>query len=40
MVIVSVSLSEDDLSSLDEIVQGFGLKGRSDAVRTAIRSAR
>ena len=40
MVIVSVSLSDEDIRNLDAIEQGFGLKGRSEAVRAAIRTAR
>lgn len=39
MSIVSISLSDENLAALDHIQETFGLKGRSDAVRTAINSA-
>ena len=39
MPIVSVSLSDENISDLDRIQETYGLKGRSDAVRTAIHSA-
>lgn len=40
MSIISVSLSDENLQDLDRIQSVFGLKGRSDAVRTAINSAK
>ena len=39
MGIVSVSLDDESMESLDTIVSAFGLKGRSEAVRLAIRMA-
>lgn len=39
MAIISVSLSDENLATLDRIQETYGLKGRSDAVRTAINSA-
>ena len=39
MAIVSVSLGDEDVQNLDRIQETYGLKGRSDAVRTAIRIA-
>lgn len=39
MSIVSVSLDDDSIASLDRITESLGLKGRSDAVRMSIRSA-
>ncbi|MBE6527236.1 MAG: CopG family ribbon-helix-helix protein [Thermoplasmata archaeon] len=39
MPIVSVSLGDEDVENLDRIQEQFGLKGRSDAVRTAIRQS-
>ncbi|MBR1973869.1 MAG: CopG family ribbon-helix-helix protein [Candidatus Methanomethylophilaceae archaeon] len=39
MGIVSVSLDDESMESLDAIVSAFGLKGRSEAVRLAIRMA-
>jgi len=38
--IVSISLNEESLESLDDIQERFGLKGRSEAVRKAINSAK
>ncbi|MCL1979333.1 MAG: ribbon-helix-helix protein, CopG family [Methanomassiliicoccaceae archaeon] len=40
MGIVSISLNEESLESLDDIQERFGLKGRSEAVRKAINSAK
>ena len=39
MAIVSISLSDDNLRLLDKIQETYALKGRSDAVRTALNSA-
>jgi CopG family nickel-responsive transcriptional regulator len=39
MGIISVSLTDENLEQLDEIQRTYGLKGRSDAIRHAIRSA-
>ncbi|MCQ2078725.1 MAG: CopG family transcriptional regulator [archaeon] len=39
MAIVSISLSDENLAELDKIQETYGLKGRSDAVRSAINSA-
>ncbi len=39
MSIVSVSLDEESIASLDMIAESFKLKGRSDAVRMSIKSA-
>jgi len=39
MPVVSVSLGDDDIENLDRIQKEYGLKGRSDAVRTAVRMA-
>lgn len=39
MTIISISLDEENLSALDRIAESLSLKGRSDAVRMAIRSA-
>ncbi len=39
MPVVSVSLGDDDIENLDRIQKEYGLKGRSDAVRTALRMA-
>ena len=39
MAVVSVSLTEDNILALDEIQKAFGLAGRSEAVRTAIKAA-
>ena len=39
MGIISVSLTDDNIRQLDEIQEMYGLKGRSDAIRHAIRSA-
>ena len=39
MAIVSISLNDENLEMLDRIQETYGLKGRSDAVRTAINSA-
>ena len=39
MSIVSVSLDEESIVSLDMIAESFKLKGRSDAVRMSIKSA-
>lgn len=40
MSVISISLSDENLKELDRIQEVFGLKGRSDAVRCAIDSAR
>ena len=39
MGIVSISLSDEALDSLDEIEKTYGLKGRSEAVRRSISAA-
>ena len=39
MPIVSVSLSEENIRSLDRIQKAHGLNGRSEAVRVCLRSA-
>jgi len=39
MAIISVSLGDEDLESLDRIQKEYELKGRSDAVRAAVRQA-
>ena len=39
MAIVSVSLGDEDILNLDRIQEAYGLKGRSDAVRAAVRMA-
>ena len=39
MAIVSVSIGDKNLDDLDRIQRTYGLKGRSDAVRTAINLA-
>ncbi len=39
MAIVSVSLSDEYLKELDDIQSYYGLNGRSEAIRHAIRSA-
>ena len=39
MAIVSVSLSDEYLKELDDIQNHYGLNGRSEAIRHAIRSA-
>lgn len=39
MAIISVSLSDENLESLDTVKDFFGLNGRSEAVRTAINAA-
>ena len=39
MGIISVSLTEENIKQLDDIQEMYGLKGRSDAIRHAIRSA-
>ncbi|MBE6517904.1 MAG: ribbon-helix-helix protein, CopG family [Thermoplasmata archaeon] len=39
MGIVSISLDNESIESLDMITSTLGLKGRSEAVRLAIRSA-
>jgi CopG family nickel-responsive transcriptional regulator len=39
MSIVSISLDEESIASLDMIAESFKLKGRSDAVRMSIKSA-
>ena len=40
MSIISISLSDENIQDLDRIQKVFGLKGRSDAVRAAINSAK
>lgn len=40
MVILSISLNDENLNELDEIQKIFGLKGRSEAVRRAINAAK
>ncbi len=39
MTVISVSLGDEDVENLDRIQQEYGLKGRSDAVRAAVRQA-
>ena len=39
MTVVSVSLGDEDIENLDRIQEAYGLKGRSDAVRAAVRIA-
>jgi CopG family nickel-responsive transcriptional regulator len=39
MTIISISLGDDYIGHLDAIQQSYGLKTRSDAVRTAISAA-
>lgn len=39
MSIVSISLDDESIASIDKITSSLGLKGRSEAVRMAIRSA-
>ncbi len=39
MTIISISLNDDNIKLLDKIQETYGLKGRSDAVRSAINSA-
>ncbi len=39
MPIISVSLNDDNIASLDEIQKEYGLNGRSEAIRAAIRAA-
>jgi len=39
MGIISVSLTDENIRQLDQIQEIYGLKGRSDAIRHAIRSA-
>ena len=39
MSIISVSLNNDNLAILDELQKAYGLSGRSEAMRSAIRSA-
>ena len=39
MGIVSISLSDETIASLDEIQETYGLKGRSEAVRRSISAA-
>ena len=39
MPVISISLSEENLATLDRIQETYKLKGRSDAVRTSIHSA-
>jgi CopG family nickel-responsive transcriptional regulator len=38
MVIISVSLNEQNLKDLDAIQNELGFSGRSEAVRTALRT--
>jgi CopG family transcriptional regulator, nickel-responsive regulator len=38
MAIISVSLDDKQVSELDALVEEFGYKGRSDAVRTALKA--
>ncbi len=40
MVVVSISLNDDNIQALDDIQRTFGLAGRSEAVRTAINAAK
>ena len=39
MTIVSISLTEENLQSLEDIRISYGLTGRSEAIRHAIRAA-
>ncbi len=39
MAIISISLNDENVQLLDRIQETYGLKGRSDAVRSAINSA-
>ncbi|NLK25264.1 MAG: hypothetical protein GX307_01640 [Euryarchaeota archaeon] len=39
MPVVSISLTEKNLKTLDMLQRAYGLTGRSEAVRTCIRSA-
>ena len=39
MGIVSISLDDESIQSLDKITESLGLKGRSEAVRMSIKSA-
>ena len=39
MTVVSISLGDEDIENLDRIQKEYGLKGRSDAVRAAVRQA-
>jgi CopG family nickel-responsive transcriptional regulator len=39
MAVVSISLSEESIGSLERIQEGLGLSGRSEAVRASIRIA-
>ncbi|MCQ2070919.1 MAG: CopG family ribbon-helix-helix protein [archaeon] len=40
MTIISISLNDENVQELDHIKEVYGLKSRSDAVRTALNSAR
>ncbi len=39
MVIVSISLNDDNLSAVDRIQKTYGLSGRSEAIRVSINTA-
>lgn len=39
MVIVSISLTDENIAALEGIQKSFGLSGRSESIRQAIRSA-
>jgi len=39
MTVISISLSEENIGSLDKIQEYLGLSGRSEAVRASIRLA-
>ncbi len=39
MTIVSASLTDDNIRTLDEITAHYGLKGRSEAIRHSIKAA-
>lgn len=39
MTIISISLNEENLASLDTIQEMYGLSGRSEAVRASINAA-
>ncbi len=39
MAIISISLNDENVKFLDKIQDTYGLKGRSEAVRSAINSA-